>query len=140
LFERFSPDALNAPAFATEEAYCYQFLAKFERRTGSPLEAIKFATRAVDQFRAIAKVHPGVFDCHHRLAMAIVDLGIALGKAGRYDDAVLAFRDAGNEAEEAFRITPNDEARKKTLDGINRNIKYVHQQMRDQALSANEPR
>jgi tetratricopeptide (TPR) repeat protein len=139
LFDRLRPDPESAPRLVAEEAMCCQWLAKFERRLRNFEAALSAAARAVDQLKSIAKSHPGVAECHYRLARAYEDLGTTNGLAKRWSDALHAYTDAEFELSEMARISPTDPRCPYFLSGIQKNRAYTERLMRGEASKASEP-
>jgi serine/threonine protein kinase len=106
-YDLLHPDPDSTPRIALERAACYRNLSKIERRLRNFEEAATAGARAVDELKSVVKFHPGVAECHYRLAQAYDNLALAKGHAGRRNDALLAHKEAGAELDEVFRLSPN---------------------------------
>jgi serine/threonine protein kinase len=138
LFDRLHADPASMPGRALEQALCYQGLAKFERRLRNFEAAVSTARRAVDQLKSVAKHHPGVAECHYRLAEALENLGTTNGHARRWNDAFLAYKEAEVELAEVSRISPNDPRCESLLSRIQQNVAVTKRRMLAQASKASE--
>ncbi len=121
-FDRLHPDPDTTPRIATERALCLRQLSKIDRRLGRFEAALKLAAREVDDLKSVVRFHPGIADCHARLADAYENLATTRALAGALKLSLATNEQAEAEIAEALRLAPDN----KRFHDLKLNIKKNH--------------
>jgi serine/threonine protein kinase len=139
LYVRLGPYPGSPPPIVLERAKGFRVLSRAERLLGCFDAAVRSAQAAVDDLRPVVKDFP-VALVHADLAAAYENLGTTYGRAGRLNDALVAYQNAALEIDEALRLSPNDTQYHHFRGGIKHNQALTEKRIRDGDGKAREVR
>ncbi len=132
LYVRLGPYPDAPPWIALERAKSFRALSRAERLLRHFDAAILAARSAVEGLRPVVKDFP-LAPCHADLAAAYENLGTTNGRAGRLNDARLAYQTATIEIDEALRLAPSNPQYEQLRTGIKRNQAVTEKKARAEA-------
>ncbi len=128
-YDRLRPDPDSTPRIATERALCFRQLSKIERRLGRFESALNFAAREVDDLKSVVRFHPGIADCHARLAEAYENLATTRAQGRLLQLALGAHVQAESEIAESLRLSPDNRRFQSIQSGIKHNHEVTSKRM-----------